>query len=112
MNQEECDKCRKILDDMLNAGQAEPTDLNCPLAAPMFFIWKKDGTCHLVIDYRKLNKIMIKDSYPLPQIDEMMDHIRGSEIFTKFNLKLGYNQICIQPGDEWKMTFMTPFSPF
>ena len=75
MNQEERDECCKILDDMLNAGQAEPADSNCPLAAPMFFIWKKDRTRHLVINYRKLNEIMIKDSYPLPRIDEMMDRI-------------------------------------
>ena len=95
MNQEERDECHKILDNMLNAGQAEPANLNCPLAAPMFFVWKKDGTRHLVIDYQKLNEITIKDSYPLPRIDKMMDRIRGSEIFTKFNLKLGYNQICI-----------------
>ena len=41
-----------------------------------------------------------------------MDRIRGLEIFTKSNLKSGYNQICIRPGDEWKMTFMMPFGPF
>jgi hypothetical protein len=52
---------------------------------------------------------MIKDSYPLPQIDKMMDQIHGSEIFMKLNLKSSYNQIQICPEDEWKMTFMTPF---
>src|SRR5260370_15357073 len=87
-------------------------DANCPLAAPMFFVWKKDGTRRPVIDYRKLNDITIKDSYPLPRIDEMMNRMRGSEIFTKFDLKSGYNQIRIRPGDEWKTTFMTPFGPF
>jgi hypothetical protein len=65
-----------------------------------------------VIDYQRLNNITIKDSYLLPRIDEMMDQIRGSEIFTKLNLKSGYNQIRIRPGDEWKMTFMTPFGPY
>jgi len=80
---------------MLNAGWAEPTDSNCPIAAPMFFVWKKDGTRRPVIDYRKLNDITIKDSYPLPRIDEMMDRIHGSEIFTKFDLKSSYNQVRI-----------------
>ena len=112
MNQEECVECQKVLDEMLKAGWAEPANANCPMAAPMFFIWKKDGSHQPVIDYQKLNKITIKDSYPLPRINEMMDWIRGSKIFTKLDLKLGYNQIRIQPGDEWKMMFMTPFSLF
>ena len=112
MNQEERTECRKVLDEMLGAQWIEPADFNCPMAAPMFFVWKKDGTRRPVIDYRKLNEITIKDSYPLPRIDEMMDRIRGSEIFTKFDLKSGYNQIRIRPGDEWKTTFMTPFGPF
>jgi len=112
MNQEERAECRKVLDEMLNAGWAEPMDSNCPIAAPMFFVWKKDGTRQPVIDYRKLNDITIKDSYPLLCIDEMMDRIHRSEIFMKFDLKSSYNQVRIRPGDEWKTTFMTPFSPF
>jgi hypothetical protein len=59
-----------------------------------------------------LNDITIKDSYPLPCIDEMMDRICSSEIFTKLNLKSSYNQIRIRPGDKWKTTFMTPFGPY
>jgi len=95
MNQEERAECHKVLDEMLNAKWIEPTDANCPIMAPMFFVWKKDGTRQPVIDYQKLNNITIKDSYLLPRIDEMMDRIRGSEIFTKFDLKSGYNQIRI-----------------
>ena len=112
MNQEECAECQRLLDEGLESGLMEPADPKCPIAAPMFFVWKKDGTRRPVIDYRKLNEITIKDSYLLPRIDEMMDCIRGSEFFTKFDLKLGYNQIRIRPGDEWKTTFMTPFGPF
>ena len=90
----------------------EPANPKCPIAAPMFFVWKKDGTRWPVIDYWKLNEITIKDSYLLPCIDKMMDQIRRLEFFTKFDLKLGYNQIHIRPGDKWKTTFMTPFRPF
>ena len=73
MNQEERAECRKVLDEMLKARWAEPADANCPMVAPMFFVWKKDGSHRPVINYRKLNEITIKDSYPLPCIDEMMD---------------------------------------
>jgi len=55
MNQEERTECRKVLDEMLNAGWAEPADSNCPIATPMFLVWKKDGTRRPVIDYCKLN---------------------------------------------------------
>jgi hypothetical protein len=65
-----------------------------------------------VINYHRLNNITIKDSYLLPRIDKMMVWICGSEIFTKLNLKSGYNQIQIRPGDKWKMMFMMPFGPY
>ena len=93
MNQEECAECQKVLDKMLKAGWVEPANANSLMAAPMFFIWKKDGTHRPVINYQKLNEITIKDSYPLPCIDEMMDRIHRSKVFTKLNLKSGYNQI-------------------
>ena len=112
MNQEEHAECWRLLDKGLESGLMELANPKCPIAAPMFFIWKKDGTQQPVIDYQKLNEITIKDSYPLPCIDKMMDHIHGLEFFTKFDLKSGYNQIHIWPGDEWKATFMTPFRPF
>jgi hypothetical protein len=51
MNQEEWAEYCKVLDEMLSAGWAEPANVKCPMAAPMFFIWKKDGTCQPVIDY-------------------------------------------------------------
>ena len=112
MNQEERAECCKLLNNRVNTGIMEPADPKCPIAAPMFFMWKKDRTRWPVIDYQKLNKITIKDSYLLPHIDEMMDQLHGSEFFTKFNLKSGYNQIQIWPGDEWKTMFMTPFRPY
>ena len=111
MNQEECAKCWKLLDNGVNAGIMELANLKCPIATPMFFVWKKDGTQQLVIDYWKLNEITITDSYPLPCINEMMDWLCRLEFFTKFNLKSGYNQIQIWPGDKWKTTFMMPFGP-
>jgi hypothetical protein len=55
---------------------------------------------------------MIKDSFPLPCIDEMLKRMQGSQVFSKFDLKMGYNQLCIHPSDEWKMMFMTPDGPY
>jgi hypothetical protein len=112
MNQQEQAKCQKVLDEMLNAGWVEPTDVKCPMATPMFFVWKKDGTHQPVINYQRLNNITIKDSYPLPRINEMMDRICGLEIFTKLDLKSSYNQIRIHPRNMWKTTFMMPFGPY
>ena len=109
MNQEEHAECRKLLDDRVSMGIMELANPKCPIAAPMFFVWKKDGTQQLVINYQKLNKITIKDSYPLPHINKMMDQLCRSEFFTKFDLKSGYNQIQIWPSNKWKTTFMTPF---
>ena len=73
MNQEEHAECHKLLDDRVNMGLMELANLKCPIATPMFFMWKKDRTQWPVINYQKLNKITIKDSYPLPHINEMMD---------------------------------------
>ena len=99
-------------DTMLKAGLIRKAPPNVPTAAPFFFVWKKDGTHRPVIDYWKLNDITVKDSFPLLRIDEMLEQMQDSKIFLKFNLKMGYNQLCIQPGDEWKTAFMTPDGPF
>ena len=100
MNQEECAKCWKVLNEMLKAWWVEPANSNCLMAAQMFFIWKKDGTHRLVIDNWKLNKITIKDSYPLPYIDEMMDQIHGSNL----GLYKAQSEIRLQPdpNPSWK----------
>ena len=81
----------KWRDIMLNARHISPAPPNTPIAAPCFFIWKKNGTRRLVIDYRKLNDITIKDSFPLPRIDTILEHMQGSKVFSKFDLKNGYN---------------------
>ena len=73
MNQEERAECWRLLDEGLESGLMEPANPKCLIAAPMFFIWKKDGTQWPVINYWKLNEITIKDSYLLPRINEMMD---------------------------------------
>ena len=61
----------------------------------------------MCIDYRALNKILVKNRYPLPRIDELIDFLKGDNFFTKLNLKLVYHQIPIESTDVWKTTFKT-----
>ena len=61
----------------------------------------------MCINYRALNKILVKNRYPLPWIDEIIDNLKGAKSFTKLDLKLGYHQIPIESTDVWKMAFKT-----
>ena len=78
-----------------------------PIAAPVFFVKKKDGTLRLVQDYRKLNAITVKNRYPIPRINDLVDSLSQSKVFTKIDLRWGYNNVRIKKGDEWKTAFIT-----
>ena len=64
-----------------------------PWGAPYFFVKKKDGTLRLFIDYRQINKMTIKNKYPLPRIDDLFGQLRGATIFSKIDLRSGYHQV-------------------
>ena len=66
---------------------------------------KKDGTWRLCIDYRALNKITVQNRYPIPQIDDLLDQLKGVKYFSKIHLKSGYHQVPIKPSDAWKIAF-------
>ena len=80
-----------------------------PLGAPVLFVTKKDGTPRMVVDYRQLNSITIKDRYPLPRTDDLFDRLQGAKIFSKFDLTSGYHQIQIKPEDTYKTAFQTRY---
>ena len=73
---------------------------------------KKDGGLRLYVDYRGLNKVIVKNRYPLPLISETLNRLSGAKIFTKLDLKDTYYRVRIKEGDEWKTTFRTRYSYF
>src|SRR5258708_5429873 len=77
------------------------------MGAPVFFVKKKDGSLHLIQDYQKLNKIMVKNSDPLPLISDVLTCLCGAEFFTILNLCWGFNNVQIKEGNEWKAAFQT-----
>jgi len=77
------------------------------MAAPVFFIKKKDGSLRLVQDYRALNSMTVKNKYPLPLISELVSQLHGARYFTKLDVRWGFNNVHIKPGDEWKTAFQT-----
>ena len=78
----------------------------------MFFVPKKDGKKRMVQDYHYLNKHTVKNNYPLPLITQLVDKLQGTKMFTKMDLRWGYNNICIKEGDEWKAAFICHHGSF
>jgi len=77
------------------------------MAAPVFFIKKKDSSLWLVQDYHALNSITVKNKYPLPLISELVSQLHRARYFTKLDICWGFNNVCIKPGDKWKAAFQT-----
>ena len=77
------------------------------MAALVFFIKKKDGSLQLVQNYHALNSIIVKNKYPLLLISELVSQLYGARYFTKLDVHWGFNNVCIKPGDEWKVAFWT-----
>ena len=76
---------------------------------PCFLLKKKDGTLWLCIDYRQLNKLTVKNKYPLPIIDNLFDQLKGASSFSKIDLRSGYHQLRIKDADVHKTTFRTRY---
>jgi Reverse transcriptase (RNA-dependent DNA polymerase) len=98
-------KLDKFLKENLEKGYIQPSQ--SPMASPFFFVSKKDSKLWPCQDYWYLNNWMVKNSYPLPLILEIMDKLKGAKYFTKLDVQWGYNNIWIKKGDEWKVAFKT-----
>jgi len=83
-----------------------------PWGAPVLFVKKKDGTLRMCIDYPQLNKLTIKNKYPLPRIDEIFDQVKGAIVFSKIDLCSGYHQIRIREEDIAKIAFRTRYGHY
>ena len=93
LNPAETEVCKAFIDEHLKNGRITPSQ--SPQASPFFFVPKKDGTLRPCQDYRYLNSHTTKNAYPLPLISELIDKLKGSKIFTKFDVRWGYNNILI-----------------
>ncbi|KAL8134756.1 hypothetical protein AgCh_009680 [Apium graveolens] len=93
------------LQELLDKGMIRPS--MSPWGAPVLFFKKKDGSMRLCIDYRELNKLTIKNRYPLPRIDDLFDQLNDAVYFSKIDLRTGYHQLKIKPEDIPKTAFRT-----
>ncbi|KAK8929012.1 hypothetical protein KSP39_PZI017869 [Platanthera zijinensis] len=83
-----------------------------PWGAPVLFVKKKDGSLRLCIDYRELNKLTIRNQYPLPRIDDLFDQLVHAKVFSKIDLRSGYHQLRIKENDIYKTAFSTRYGHF
>ncbi|WVZ76980.1 hypothetical protein U9M48_024888 [Paspalum notatum var. saurae] len=103
----EYDELKKQLDELLEKGFIRRSV--SPWGAPVLFVKKKDGTLRLCVDYRELNAVTIKNKYPLPQIDDLLDQLKGAKYFSKIDLRSGYHQMKIRQEDIPKTAFVTRY---
>ncbi|KAJ9511943.1 hypothetical protein QJQ45_004469 [Haematococcus lacustris] len=110
LSKPEQEELKKQIQDYLSKGMIEPS--SSPYAAPILFVQKKSGELRMCIDYRQLNKLTLRDQYPLPRIDDLFDRLSGCSVFSSLDLQAGYHQIRITPEDVPKTAFRTPEGHF
>ncbi|GKD29287.1 putative nucleotidyltransferase, ribonuclease H [Tanacetum coccineum] len=100
----------KQLKELLEKGFIRPS--SSPWGAPVLFVKKKDGSFRMCIDYRELNKLTVKNRYPLPRIDDLFDQLQGSSVYSKIDLRSGYHQLRIREEDIPITAFRTRYGHY
>ncbi|GJU15675.1 putative reverse transcriptase domain-containing protein, partial [Tanacetum coccineum] len=98
------------LKELSDKGFIRPS--SSPWGAPVLFVKKKDGSFRMCIDYRELNKLTVKNRYPLPRIDDLFDQLQGSSVYSKINLRSGYHQLRVREEDIPKTAFRTRYGHY
>lgn len=110
LSAEQNDELKRQIDELLKLGFIRPSQ--SPFASPIIFVKKKDGTMRMCIDYRALNNITIKNRYPLPHTDDLMQRLVHAKYLTKLDLRSGYHQIRMADSDIHKTAFICRYGSF
>ena len=98
------------LQELLDKGFVRPSV--SPWGAPILFVKKKDGTLRMCIDYWQINKVIAKNKYPLPRIEDLFYQLKGASVFSKIDLRFGYYQLRVKEVDVSKTTFRTRYGHY
>jgi hypothetical protein len=110
MSTTELEALKNYIDEMMGKGFI--CNSSSPSGAPVLFVKKKNGSLRLCVDYRGLNKVTIKNRYPLPLSGDLMDQLSEAKIFSKIDLRAGYHNVRIADGHEWKTAFRTRYGSY
>ncbi|GJU28103.1 putative reverse transcriptase domain-containing protein [Tanacetum coccineum] len=105
-----CQELSNQLQELSDRGFIRPS--TSPWGAPVLFVKKKDGSFRMCIDYRELNKLTVKNRYPLPRIDDLFDQLQGSSVYSKIDLRSGYHQLRVRDEDIPKTAFRTRYGHY
>jgi hypothetical protein len=106
----ELKELKEQLQELIDRGFIRPSV--SPWGAPVLFVKKKDGSMRLCIDYRELNRVTIRNKYPLPRIDDLFDQLKGASVFSKIDLRSGYHQLKVRKEDVQKTAMRTRYDHF